>query len=92
MQATGGKHVSPPAWPHLEEGLLHPTAALDGQGFPGDQDFLEERAGVVDVVRAHSPSHLLGARSSQCSRQNTNARTQTHGSIETQRTRNVDFM
>lgn len=44
---------------YLEERLLHAPAALDGQSLPGVQDAREEGAGVVDVVRAHRPSHLL---------------------------------
>lgn len=44
---------------YLEERLFHAPAALDGQSLAGVQDACEEGVGVVDVVRAHRPSHLL---------------------------------
>lgn len=47
---------------YLEERLLHAPAAPDGQSFAGVEDACEEGAGVVDVVRAHRPSHLLLSR------------------------------
>lgn len=47
---------------HLEERLLHPPGALDGHGPSCAEDVLEDRVGVVDVVRAQRPAHLSSPR------------------------------